>query len=109
MAARIKKGDVVMVTTGKYKKQTGKVLEVRADEGRVVVEGVAVQRPHRKANADPKRPEAHIGEKLGHIAISNVMPLDPKSNRPTRVRYRVEGSRKIRVAVSGEALNEAVR
>lgn len=108
MAARIRRGDMVKVVAGKYKGHTGKVVRVLAETGRVVVEGVAVQRPHRKANADPARPEAHIGEKLGHIAISNVMPIDPKTNKATRVRFQTREGRKIRVAKSGEPLNEAV-
>lgn len=108
MAARIRKGDTVMVTAGKYKKQTGKILQVLVESGRVIVEGVAIQRPHRKANADPKRPEAHIGEKLGHIAISNVMPIDPKTKKPTRVRFETRDNRKVRVSTSGEPLNEAM-
>ena len=108
MAARFRKGDTVMVTAGKYNKQTGKVLEINVAAGRVVVEGVAVQRPHRKANADPKRPEAHIGEKLGHIAISNVMPIDPKTKKPTRVRFQERDGRKVRIAVSGEVIPQAI-
>lgn len=105
MSARIRKGDTVAVTCGKYRGKTGKVLQVLVERDRVVVEGVAVQHPHRKANKDPKRPEAHIGEKLGHIAISNVMPLDPKTQKPTRVRFQtLADGRKVRVAQSGEEI-----
>ena len=107
--ARIRKGDVVQVTAGKYKGKRGKVLRVLVERDRVVVEGVAIQRPQMKPNRDPKRPEGHIGEKLGHIAISNVMPIDPKTDKPTRVRFVVgEAGVKVRVGQSGAEIAQVL-
>jgi len=109
VGARVRRGDVVQVMAGKYKGKRGKVLRVLVERDRVVVEGVAIQRPQNKPNADPKRPEGHIGEKLGHIAISNVMPIDPGSDKPTRVRF-VTGAdgRKARVGRSGSEITPAL-
>lgn len=103
--SRIRRGDVVQVTAGKYKGKRGKVLRVLIERERVVVEGVAIQRPQNKPNSDPKRPEGHIGEKLGHIAISNVMPIDPGTDKPTRVRF-AQGAdgRKVRLGKSGSEI-----
>lgn len=109
VGARVRRGDVVQVMAGKYKGKRGKVLRVLVERERVVVEGVAIQRPQNKPNSDPKRPEGHIGEKLGHIAISNVMPIDPGTNKPTRVRF-VSGSdgRKARVGMSGSEISSVL-
>lgn len=109
VGARIRKGDVVQVTAGKYKGKRGKVLRVLVERERVVVEGVAIQRPQNKPNSDPKRPEGHIGEKLGHIAISNVMPIDPTTDKPTRVRFvRNESGVKMRVGKSGAEIAQVL-
>lgn len=103
--SRIRRGDVVQVTAGKYKGKRGKVLRVLIERERVVVEGVAIQRPQNKPNSDPKRPEGHIGEKLGHIAISNVMPIDPGTDKPTRVRFsQGADGRKVRLGKSGSEI-----
>jgi large subunit ribosomal protein L24 len=109
MAARVRKGDVVAVISGKYKGKHGKVLEVLADDGRVRVEGVAIVKRHLKPGRDPKVPQGGIVEKFGTVHISNVMPLDPQSKKPTRVGWKtLEDGRKVRIAKrSGEILAEA--
>lgn len=106
MARHIKKGDTVAVISGKHKGQQGKVLEVQVDRGRVRVEGVAAVKRHLKPGRDPKFPNGGIIEKLGTVHISNVLPLDPQSGKPTRVGFKtLDDGRKVRVAKrSGEQL-----
>ncbi len=106
MARHVKKGDTVAVIAGKYKGKRGKVLEILTDKDRVRVEGVATVKRHLKPGRDPKVPQGGIIEKFGTIHISNVMPIDPHSDKPTRVGFKVlEDGRKVRVAKrSGEQL-----
>jgi len=103
---KIKKGDRVVVITGKDKGRTGEVLKVIPKENRVVVQGVNVVKRHtRPAMGNP----GGIVEKEGTIHVSNVAHLDPKENKPTRVGYKqLEDGRKVRVARrSGEVLDRA--
>jgi large subunit ribosomal protein L24 len=104
--ARVKKGDQVAVIAGKYKGKRGKVLEVLVEKDRVRVEGVATVKRHLKPGRDPKVPQGGIIEKFGTIHISNVLPIDPQTDKPTRVGYKtLEDGRKVRVAKrSGEQL-----
>ena len=104
MAARIKKGDTVMVITGRDKGKSGEVLKVLRDEDRVIVQGVHVVKRHTRPSAGQT---GGIVEKEAPIHISNVAHLDPKSNKPTRVGYKtLEDGRKVRVAKrSGEVLD----
>ncbi len=106
MARHVRKGDQVAVIAGKYKGKHGKVLEVLADKDRVRVEGVASVKRHLKPGRDPKVPQGGIIEKFGTIHISNVLPLDPQTQKPTRVGFKtLEDGRKVRVAKrSGEQL-----
>ncbi len=108
MARHVRKGDTVAVIAGKYKGKQGKVLEVLTDKDRVRVEGVATIKRHLKPGRDPKVPQGGIIEKFGTIHISNVLPLDPQSGKPTRVGFkRLEDGRKVRVAKrSGETLTD---
>jgi len=92
---KIKKGDEVIVITGKYKGVKGKVLESRPSESRVVVAGVNRTKRHVKPTQDKP---GHIQDVEGAIHVSNVAILDPKSKKATRVGYKVEGNRKIRIA-----------
>jgi len=89
---KIKKGDRVVVLTGKDKGKTGAVLKVMPAESRVIVQGVNVVKRHTR----PSRTDAGgIVEKEASIHISNVSHIDPKSNKPTRVGYKiVEGKGK---------------
>ena len=101
---KIKKGDKVVVITGKDKGKTGEVLRVLPKDARLVVQGVNMVKRHTKpAMGQP----GGIVEKEATIHISNVAHIDPKSNKPTRVGYKeLEGGRKVRVARrSGEVLD----
>ena len=103
---RIRKGDLVAVISGKYKGKSGKVIEILVDKERVRVEGVATTKRHLKPGADPKVPQGGIVDKIGTVHISNVMPVDPQSKKPTRVGVKVlEDGTKVRIAKrSGETL-----
>ncbi|MCX7586765.1 50S ribosomal protein L24 [Phenylobacterium sp. 58.2.17] len=103
MAAKIKKGDRVVVLTGKDKGRQGAVLRVLPKEHRVVVEGLnMVQRHTRPTQTDP---QGGIKNKEAAIHISNVAIVDSKG-KPTRVGFRVEGDKKVRVAkTTGEVIN----
>jgi len=101
---KIKKGDKVVVITGKDKGKTGEVLRVLPTDGRVIVQGVNMVKRHtRPAMGNP----GGIVEKEGTIHISNVAHIDPKSDKPTRVGFKtLEDGRKVRIARrSGETLD----
>lgn len=104
MAAKIKKGDRVVVLTGKDKGKQGEVLKVIPSEHRVVVQGVAVVKRHERPSP---RSAGGIVTKEAAIHVSNVAHIDPKDGRPTRVGFKVlEDGRKVRYAKrSGEALD----
>ena len=103
MAAKIKKGDRVVVLAGKDKGRTGSVLRVLPTENRVLVQGVnMVQRHTRPTQADP---QGGIKSKEAALHISNVA-IAGADGRPTRVGFRMEGDRKVRFAKrSGEVLD----
>jgi large subunit ribosomal protein L24 len=103
MAAKIKKGDRVMLLTGKDKGRTGNVLQVMPKEGRVVVQGLnMVQRHTRPSQADP---QGGIRHKEAPVHVSNVAIVD-SSGKPTRVGFRLEGDKKVRFAkTTGEVIN----
>jgi large subunit ribosomal protein L24 len=101
---KIKKGDSVVVISGRDKGRTGEVLRVLPAEGRVVVQGVNVVRRHtRPRMGDP----GGIVEKELGIHISNVAHIDPQSSRPTRIGYKyLDDGRKVRIARrSGEVID----
>ena len=103
MAAKIKKGDRVVVLTGKEKGRVGRVLKVMPKEERLVVEGLnMVQRHTRATQADP---QGGIKNKEAAIHVSNVAIVD-SNGKPTRVGFRVDGDKKVRVAkTTGEVIN----
>ena len=103
MAAKIKKGDRVVVLTGKDKGRQGNVLKVLPKEDRVVVEGLnMVQRHTRPTQSDP---QGGIKNKEAALHISNVAIVDSKG-KTTRVGFRVDGDKKVRVAkTTGEVIN----
>ena len=105
MAARIRKGDRVVVIAGRDKGRQGEVLRVIPAESRVVVQGVMVARRHTKAG--PRNPEGGIVAQEAPVAVSNVAHLDPKDGKPTRIAFRsLEDGRKVRVATrSGEQID----
>jgi large subunit ribosomal protein L24 len=105
---RIKKNDMVKVIAGRNrttKQNTGRVLEVDRRRGRVLVEGVAMIKRHTRPNP-AKQIKGGIAEKESWIDISNVMVLTP-GGVPTRVGFKIEGDRRIRIArKTGEALEK---
>ena len=99
----IKKGDTVYVNAGNDKGKTGKVLSVDPAKDRAVVEGVNMVSKHTKPNT--KQPQGGIIKQEAPIHISNLNLLDPKTNPPTRVGYKMDGDKKIRYAKkSGEEI-----
>ena len=82
----IKKGDTVVVITGNYKGQKGRVLEVIKKNDRAIVEGVNLVKKHTKPNA--QNPQGGIVEQEASIHISNLMLVDPKSGERTRIGRR---------------------
>jgi large subunit ribosomal protein L24 len=103
MTARIRKGDTVIVTTGRDKGKTGEVIEVRPDENRAVVRGVNVARRHQRQTA---RDQGGIVTKEMPIHISNIALTD-SNGKATRVGFRfAEGGRKVRFAKrTGETID----
>jgi large subunit ribosomal protein L24 len=96
MAAKIKKGDKVVVLTGKDKGKTGEVIEVRPTETRAVVRGVNIVRRHTRQSAQT---EGGIIAKEAAIHLSNLALADPKDGKPTRVGFKIlDDGRKVRVA-----------
>ena len=91
---RIKKGDMVIVITGKDKGKTGRVLKAMPKEGRVIVEGVNVQTKHQKQTRTEAAGIRHIE---GPIDASNVMYYDDKAKEPVKIGYQVRDDRKVRV------------
>ncbi|MBA4165837.1 MAG: 50S ribosomal protein L24 [Erythrobacter sp.] len=103
-AAKIKKGDSVVVLSGKDKGLTGTVSKVLPAEGKVVVAGVNVATRHRKPSQ--ANPQGGIVRFEAPMHISKVAVADPKTGKPTRVRFEQQGGKKVRVAVkSGETID----
>lgn len=102
---KIKRGDNVIVTTGKNKGGKGEVLEVIRKEGkdpRVIVAGINVVKKHVKPSA--QNPQGGIVEREASLHISNVALID-KNGKATKAAYKVEGDKKVRVAkTTGETL-----
>ena len=92
---RIKKGDTVVVLAGKDKGKQGTVLKAMPKEDKVIVEGVNIQTKHQKRT---QKEAAEIKHQEGPIHVSNVMLVDSKTKAPTRVGYKMEGGKKVRVA-----------
>ena len=104
MAARIKKGDSVMVLAGKDKGKTGQVLTVLNQQSRIVVQGVNMVRRHTRPSAQTT---GGIIQKEASLHVSNVAHVDPKTREATRVGFRtLKGGRKVRYAKrSGEVID----
>ena len=92
---KIKKNDEVVVISGKYKGVKGKVLQARPEESRVVVEGVNRHKWHIKPTQEKP---GHIVDREAPIHVSNVALIDPKTKKATRVGYKMEGDKKVRVS-----------
>lgn len=100
---KIKKDDTVVVRTGKDKGKTGKVLKVMPTENRAVVQGVNMVTKHRKPSAAGA---GGIDKVEASIHISNLGLADPKTGKATRVKMKMVGEKKVRVAKSGEQLDK---
>ena len=103
MAAKIKKGDRVILLTGKDKGRTGNVTKVMPKDSRVLVSGLnMVQRHTRPSQGDP---QGGIKHKEASVHVSNVAIVD-SNGKPTRVGFKVEDGKKVRVAkTTGETIN----
>jgi large subunit ribosomal protein L24 len=96
---KIKKDDTVKVIAGRDKGKTGRVLDVDASRGRVLIEGISLVKRHTRPNP-AKQIKGGIAERESSIAISNVMVMT-SGGVATRVGYRLEGNRRVRVAKKG--------
>ncbi len=100
---KVKKGDTVVVLTGKDKGKTGNVVRLLTEEMKVVVQGVNVQTKHRKPS---QKGPGGLDKVEAPIHVSNVALIDPKTKKPTRVGYKTVGDKKVRVARrSGEVID----
>ncbi len=96
MAAKIKKGDKVVVTTGRDKGKTGEVVQVLPKENRAVVRGVNLVKRHQRQTMNQ---EGGIVSKEAAIQLSNIAIADPKDGKPTRVGFKtLDDGRKVRFA-----------
>lgn len=98
----VKKGDKVMVISGKDKGKTGIVLAAYPKKNRVIVENVNIVKKHAKPSQD--NPQGGIINMEAAIHVSNVMPIDPKTGEPTRVGYQVIDGKKVRIAKKSGAV-----
>ena len=102
--AKIRKGDKVVVLSGKDKGRTGEVVRALPKEGKLVVEGVNVAARHLKPSQ--ANPQGRIERKEAPLHASKVALVDPKSGKATRVRIEERDGKRVRVAVkSGEVIN----
>jgi len=101
---KIKKGDLVKVIAGDSKGSQGKILEVLVDKGRAIVEGANMVSKHTKPNA--AKPNGGIVKQEAAIAISNLMLVDAKTGKPTRIgRKKNDAGKLVRFAkISGEEI-----
>lgn len=103
-SAKIRKGDTVVVLSGKDKGKTGEVIRSIPKDMKVVVSGVNVAARHRKATQ--ANPQAGIDRKEAPMHVSKVAIADPKSGKATRVRFETRDGKKVRVAAkSGELIH----
>ena len=103
-AQKIKKGDKVVILSGKDKGRTGEVVKAMPKDGKVIVSGVNVHARHRKPSQ--VNPQGGIERKEAPLHVSNVAIADPKTGAATRVRFEVRDGKKVRVAAkSGELIN----
>jgi large subunit ribosomal protein L24 len=102
MATRIKKGDTVYVISGKDKGKTGQVAQVMPETDMVIVTGINMVTKHRKPTQ--RQPEGARFQKEAALHACKVMPLDPTTGKPTRVRSKMDGDKKVRIAKSGATI-----
>ena len=103
-AAKIKKGDKVVILSGKDKGKHGEVVRSMPKEGKVVVAGVNIAVRHRKPSQ--ANPQGGLERSEAPMHVSKVAIEDPKTGKPTRVRFEERDGKKVRVAAkSGELIN----
>lgn len=104
MAMHVKKGDTVVVIAGDDKGKTGEIIRVDGAKGKVLVQGI--NRVYRHLRPSRQHPQGGRIQKEMPIDISNVLPVDPKTNQATRVGFRVstDGSKQRYAKKSGETL-----
>jgi len=103
-AQKIRKGDTVVVLSGRDKGKTGDVLRAMPKDGKVIVSGVNVATRHRKPSQT--NPQGGLERKEAAMHVSKVAIADPKSGKPTRVRFETRDGKKVRVAAkSGELIH----
>ncbi len=95
---KLKKGDEVVVLSGRSKGASGKIDRVDMKNDRIYIGGVNIYKRHVKP--DMKNPDGGIEEKAMPLHVSKVALLDPKTKKATRVGYKVEGGQKVRIAKS---------
>ena len=104
MAVRIKKGDQVVVLSGKDKGKTGEVTKSMPKDGKVIVAGVNIITRHRKPSQG--NPQGGLERTEAPLHASKVAIEDPKDGRATRVRFEIRDGKKVRIAArSGELIN----
>ncbi len=104
---KVKKNDTVLVITGKDAGKTAKVLVALPKANKVVVDGVNVQKKHKKARSAQE--VSSIQNQSGPIDASNVMVVCPVCNKATRVAYKVEGDKKVRICKKCNAILDATK
>lgn len=103
-ALKIKKGDKVVILSGKDKGKHGEVTKSFPKDGKVIVSGVNIATRHRKPTQS--EPQGGLVRTEAPLHVSKVAIEDPKTGKPTRVRFEVQDGKKVRVAVkSGEKIN----
>ena len=108
MGRRLCKGDMVTVVSGDDRGKRGRILRMHPEEGRVVVEGVNLVFKHLRRSQ--QNPQGGRIRREAPVQMSNVMPIDPETNKPTRVRIRTVDDRRVRVTVhSGAELDAAAK
>ena len=99
MPARIRTADEVIVISGKDRGKTGKVLRVDPKKERVYVEGLNIVKRHQRPTQTASGQQAGgVIEREGPIHVSNVMLIDPKDGKPTRVRIEIADGKRLRIA-----------
>jgi len=93
---KIKKGDSVIIVTGKDKGKDGKVIKAIPAKSQVVVEGANIKKKHQKARKGGQK--GQVIEFSAPVHVSNVMIKDPKTGKPTRIGMKVDGKKKVRIA-----------
>jgi large subunit ribosomal protein L24 len=107
----VKKGDEVLVLSGRSKGERGRVVTVDPQRERAVVEGINLITKHQRSQGQGRNPSAAARQQSGRIEkpapihVSNLMVVDPGNNQPTRVKHKLIDGKHVRVGKSGEALD----